>query len=69
MPAKKGGQHYAAKLDEAKVASIRRELVTACPCCGRKPSQRMLASKYGVSTVAIHLAVHGANWKHVEADA
>jgi hypothetical protein len=31
----------------------------------RKQSQRKLADKYGVSTLAIHHVVHHITWRHI----
>lgn len=55
----KGGRHYNAALNEAKVAVIKRRLLDG-------ESRAALAREFGVGARCIGHIASGANWKHVQ---
>ena len=65
MPVLHGEAAHGAKLTDDKVRAIRAELAK-CPCCGRKPTTRSVAAKYGIHESVAHKIMHRTMWKHVD---
>ena len=57
----RGSQHKQAKLSEATVGQILKELAIG----GRRGYQRRIAERYGVSPSTVHLIQKGKIWNHV----